>query len=122
MEKYTGKIAFNELKSLNDDNHLMFIGLSLNDGDVQTIQEIEDYFNENELFPVHRTIKGMRRVTGNVLGDSGRMDWVIDIEPLNPEKADIKQPINPLVRMRMSEMGVKWVSDFVDNYAEDYSE
>ena len=117
MDKYFGTVTFDELRNLDDTNHLMFIGLTLDKDDTATLNEIETFFNDEGLFiNGPRKIKGVRRVTGNVLGDKGRWDWVFDFEE------DPGNTISPMTRLRMSNMGIKWVSDFVDNYKQDYKE
>lgn len=117
MKKYILSINFEDVSSLDNINHLVFTGLALEQNDTDTIQQIEDFFNEQRLFEHgNRSILGMRRILGNVLGDKGRHDWVIDFEECPGNN------INPLVRLKLSNMGIKWVDDFVDNYKQDYTD
>lgn len=56
-------------------------------------------------------VKDLLRVGGNVKGDEGRTDWIIVF--------DRDPGFNPISRLR-APWPVKWVSDYVDNYAGDY--
>jgi hypothetical protein len=109
MSKELGEIPFSALADYDDSDYLVFTALTLTD--TETIDEIEDFFVEKGLIKDKKII-GMYRILGNKLGDEGRTDWLI--------KFTSGGSINPMVRLQMSEMGVKWLSDFIDNYGSDY--
>ena len=104
-------IQFSELNEYNDSNSLVFTGLCLAEEDVP---EVEKFFHSKGLMSADKHIIDVKHIEGNVLGEEGRTDWLFVFD--NEDKQ-----FNPMVRLSMSPMGVKWTSDFIDNYAADYA-
>ena len=69
-----------------------------------------DWFREIGLIEQDAEITNVQHIAGNVKGDEGRYDIMLTISG--------KGIINPIVRLQVD--GLKWLSDFVDNYREDY--
>ena len=108
------KIHFAELCNLNDNNSIVLSGITVDSMD--SIEEVDNFFHNANLFSKDKHITEISRVTDNVLGEEGRSDLLLHLT----EEGEI----NPLVRlgMRQSGLGVMWTSDFVSNYASDYAE
>lgn len=113
-------ISFSELVSkvtksfeLNDFNTLVWTGLLIEEETYEvTLNDITEWFKEINLIPRDSVISEIVNITGNVRESTGdyRVDKLIKFEsPTN---------INPLVRLNIS--GLKWTSDFIVNYKEDY--
>lgn len=108
------KIHFEELRNLNDNNSIVLAGITVDDMD--SIEEVDNFFHNANLFSKDKHITEISRVTDNVLGEDGRSDLLLHLT----EEGDI----NPLVRlgMRQGGLSVLWTSDFINNYASDYAE
>lgn len=115
----TESISFSELKELtkfNDRNSAVLLGVNLDEVDNQE----EEFKNLNNLlsneigFSKGKNLIGVHRITGNVLGDEGRHDWVLEFD-----NEDVM--FNCIARLRCGQ-NLKWVSDFVDNYVRDYEQ
>jgi len=105
-------IHFSELHDCDDSSTLVILG-TLFHYNQSDIEEVEDFFHEEKLIPADAHVTDLRHIEGNVLGEEGRSDVLICFTPCN---------VNPMVRLRLSEsMGIKWTSDFVDNYKDDYN-
>ena len=92
-----------------DANTLVITGLIATDEDKK---DIEDFFNAEGLFPEGGEVINLYKIGGNVKGDEGRTDILIEH---NAPK------VNVYVRLAMAErIGLKWTSDFIDNYGQDY--
>ncbi len=113
----TTPISFEELRnalrdcSINDSNSAVMIAVVFPDG--QDWNEVQDFLSNDLGFSKGKNLIGCRRITGNVLGDGGRTDYLMEFD--NPAI-----PFNPIARLRFSD--IKWTSDFVDIFAKDYDE
>ena len=112
-----GKISFTDLKNQNfdfqeDKNSCVLMGLTVDgDADMDELQkEATDFFKSTGFVTTDATVVKMLRITGNVLGDDGRWDWVV-VWDKDPE-------FNYIARLRTPD--TKWICDFVVNYEKDY--
>lgn len=123
------RILFTQLNEvvLNENReqglkHLIMMGITFPDewDHETTCEEVykvmhgrRDAENEDErgwgLVTEDNKIVSIKRIDGNVLGDEGRWDWLVSFE----------KPVRVNVIARLS-TPVKWVEDFIDNYAADY--
>lgn len=112
-----GKISFTDLKNQNfdfqeDKNSCVLMGLTVDEnGDMGELQkEATDFFKSTGFVTTDATVVRLLRITGNVLGDDGRWDWVVvwDKDP----------KFNYIARLRTPD--TKWICDFVVNYEKDY--
>ena len=112
-----GKISFTDLKNGNfdfqeDTNSCVLLGLSVDENcDLDELQkQATDFFKSTGFVTTDATVVRMLRITGNVLGDEGRWDWVIvwDKDP----------KFNYIARLNTPD--TKWICDFVVNYERDY--
>ena len=105
------QITFAELSQYNDNNAIIMTGLLLEDNEVQ---DVNTFFHECGLISEDKEVIGAAHLSDNVLGSDGRSDIVILLSDTGT--------INPMVRLqlRMGGMNVMWVSDFMDNYSQDY--
>ena len=109
----TESISFNELKELtkfNDSNSAVLLGFEFEEGD--DFSDLNDFLANKLGFSKGKNLIGVHRITGNVLGDEGRHDWVLEFD-----NEDVM--FNCLARLNYGR-NLKWVSDFVDNYIGDY--
>lgn len=105
------RISFEDLQNI-DDSHLIFTGLLVIEENYDdTIKAMSEFFIGSSLST--KNVVSLKRIDGNVLGDDGRHDYLITFEDGNK--------INPIVRVGLG-TDVKWVSDFVINFVEDYVE
>ena len=103
-------IHFSDLSNFNDSNSLVVIGLDLNESD---LNGINNFFANKVGLSKGKNITGAYRILGNVLGDEGRTDWLFVFDNENVE-------FNPIKRLLVAAK-VKWTSDFIDNFADDYA-
>lgn len=103
------EIAFRDIKQYNDANSLIFMALTL---EQEGTQEVTEFFEKEKLVPAGSVIE-YRNITGNKRGKKGRTDVFIRLKD--------ETLVNPIVRLKMSEMGVKWTSDFISNFGKDYN-
>ena len=98
--------------TLNDNNSFVITGLLL---DADEISLVESFLRDEVNFlPAEMSITGAASIKGNVREHTG--DYRHDIIFFT----DNKGSLNPMARLRIAQMGVKWTSDFVDNYRSDY--
>lgn len=103
-------IHFSELSKFNDSNSLVATGLILEESDLENV----NLFLECEIgLTKNKKLIGAYRILDNVLGNEGRTDWllVFDNENVN---------FNYIARLQVGSW-IKWTSDFIDNFAEDYA-
>ena len=104
------KISYTEVKNnYNDNNSLIFMGLTL---DQETCPQVTSFFEKEEKLVPDGSVVDYYDITGNVAGKNGRQDVLIVL------KKDT--PVNAMKRLNLSNMGVKWTSDFISNYRGDY--
>ena len=92
----TTPIPFADLRNIDVSNTAVMLAL---------------YFQEDTGFAPGKNLTGCRRITGNLLGDEGRHDYLLEFD--HPEI-----PFDPIARLKFSD--IKWTDDFIDNYAKDY--
>ena len=98
--------------TLNDNNSFVIIGLIFEESD---FSDVESFLRDQAHFlPAEMSITGAALIKGNVLEETG--DYRHDVIFFT----DNKGSLNPMSRIRLSDMGVLWTSDFVDNYRSDY--
>lgn len=98
--------------TLNDNNSFVITGLLL---DADEISLVESFLRDEVNFlPAEMSITGAASIKGNVCEHTG--DYRHDIIFFT----DNQGSLNPMARLRIAQMGVKWTSDFVDNYRSDY--
>lgn len=112
-----GKISFTDLKNGNfdfeaDKNSCVILGLSIKAPDMRELQnDATKFFKSTGFVTNDAYVVRMLRVTGNVIGDEGRWDWVV-VWNKDPE-------FNYVARLNTPD--TKWICDFVDNYQRDYN-
>lgn len=109
------EISFSELKeginngTYNDVNNPVWLGLLVKE---EELPDMTNVFRDLGLIEQHDSVTGFRNITGNVLGDRGRHDVMLEISG--------NGIINPIARLMIE--GLKWSSDFIVNYKDDYEE
>lgn len=107
----TTPIAFEELFGKNDSETAVMIAVKFPED--QDWNEVQEFLSEEIGFSKGKNLIGCRRILGNILGDEGRSDYLLEFD--NPSTQ-----FNPIARLRFPD--IKWTSDFVVNYAKDYNE
>lgn len=79
----------------------------------QDWNEVQEFLADELKFSHGKNLIGCRRITGNILGDEGRWDYLLEFDTPT-------MPFNALARLRFSD--IKWTSDFIDIFAKDYDE
>ena len=98
--------------TLNDNNSFVIVGLLLEESE---LPDVESFLRDEVHFlPAEMSITGAASIKGNVREETG--DYRHDIIFFT----DNQGSLDPMARLRLSQMGVKWSSDFVDNYRDDY--
>ena len=98
--------------TLNDNNSFVIVGLLLKESE---LPDVESFLRDEVHFlPAEMSITGAASIKGNVREETG--DYRHDIIFFT----DNQGSLNPMARLRIAQMGVKWTSDFVDNYRDDY--
>lgn len=117
-ELVIGKISFKDLRDGNHDfkadvNSCVILGLGMpEDVDKEEMQkQATEFFKSTGFVTNDAYVVRMLRVTGNVIGDEGRWDWVV-VWNKDPE-------FNCVARLNTPD--TKWICDFVDNYQRDYN-
>ena len=103
-------ISFGELSKFNDSNSAVLVAMTLEKDD--DITNLNNLLSNEIGFSKGKNLIGVHRITGNVLGDDGRTDWLLEFDN---EDVDF----NPIARLRCGRY-IKWTSDFVVNYKDDY--
>lgn len=98
--------------NLDDNNSFVIVGLLLKESE---LPDVESFLRDEVHFlPAEMSITGAASIKGNVREETG--DYRHDIIFFT----DNQGSLNPMARLRIAQMGVKWTSDFVDNYRDDY--
>ena len=98
--------------TLDDNNSFVIVGLLLKESE---LPDVESFLRDEVHFlPAEMSITGAASIKGNVREETG--DYRHDIIFFT----DNQGSLNPMARLRIAQMGVKWTSDFVDNYRDDY--
>ena len=98
--------------TLDDNNSFVIVGLLLEESE---LPDVESFLRDEVHFlPAEMPITGAASIKGNVREETG--DYRHDIIFFT----DNQGSLNPMVRLSLAQMGVKWTSDFVDNYRDDY--
>ena len=98
--------------TLDDNNSFVIVGLLLEESD---LPDVESFLRDEAYFlPAEMTITGAASIKGNVREETG--DYRHDIIFFT----DNQGSLDPIARLRLSQIGVKWTSDFVVNYRHDY--
>ena len=98
--------------TLNDNNSFVIVGLLLEESDLPAVESF--LRDEVHFLPAEMSITGAASIKGNVREETG--DYRHDIIFFT----DNQGSLDPMARLRLSQMGVKWTSDFVVNYRSDY--
>lgn len=106
----TTPIAFADLHKVNVGSTAVYMDVVFPEN--QDWSEVQHYFSEEIGFSKGKNLIGCRRITGNVLGNDGRWDYLLEFD--HPEI-----PLNPLARLKVGQ-DLKWTNDFIDNFAKDY--
>ena len=114
-----GTISFKDLKEGNyefqtDGNSCMMVGISIDvnsDSPEDVGNTLEQGLHDCGFVTTDAKPSALLRVTGNVKGDEGRWDWVIVFD---------KDPKFNCIRRFQTPWPIKWISDFIDNYAGDF--
>lgn len=102
-------IEFKHLRFIND-SHLIITGLLINPDDHEsTVKTISDDFINEGIISEGKLLE-MIFIENNVEGENGRKDWLAVTSP--------GTKINPIRRLGFG--FVKWPSDFIVNYSDDY--
>ena len=102
-------IPFKQVKEqYNDSNSIVCINLLTYQ---EELTDIDNYLSEQGLFNKGSMIE-MRKITDNKNGDRGRSDILFILKD--------NTTIDPIKRMLLSDLGIMWTSDFIDNYKRDY--
>ena len=99
-------IPFSELRGLKDVETMVWTGLLLTKAE---LPEVNSFLLQTGLLKEGKLVDA-KNISGNILGDNGRCDVVLFFEGAVLG--------NPIVRLKID--GLKWTSDFVDNYRKDY--
>ena len=98
--------------TLDDNNSFVIVGLLLEESE---LPDVESFLRDEVHFlPAEMSITGAASIKGNVREETG--DYRHDIIFFT----DNQGSLDPMVRLSIAQMGVKWTSDFVDNYRDDY--
>ncbi len=108
----TTTISFEDLMTSDkyDNNNSAVIVATIFD-DNEDWEAVNNFLANQLCFSKGKNLIGVHRITGNILGDDGRTDYllVFDNEAMF---------FNALARLRFPD--IKWTSDFIDNYKTDY--
>lgn len=111
----TSPISFEELRTkeseniINDCNSAVMIAVKFPQN--QDWNEVQEFLADELGFSKGKKLIGCRKITGNMHGNSGRSDYMLEFD--NPT-----MPFNALARLRFSD--IKWTSDFIVNFGKDY--
>lgn len=108
MKKNT--ISFKELDKFNDRNSAVLQGITFPKG--FDFKELNELLSNKLGFSNGKKLIGVHRITGNVLGDKGSTDWLLEFD--NEEVN-----FNCIVRLQYG-MHLKWTTDFIANRRSDY--
>ena len=107
----TNVIQFNELHKFNDSNSAVMIATLFPEG--FDFSEVDKFLSEELGFSKGKNLIGVHFIDGNVKGEDGRKDWLLEFD-----HEEIQ--FNPIARLRFPDL--KWTSDFLVNFKNDYIE
>ena len=104
-------MKFHELDRDADALVLVATLMPKTDAEVQKMIDDINTFATREIgfFRNDTKVVSIEKIEGNVLGEEGRSDLYLKMN---------KFDVNPIARLKFPDF--KWVSDFIDNYVEDY--
>jgi len=104
------EIEFKDLKNYNDSNSVVLCGII---PDCEPA-DVEEFFHKTGFTTESKKVTELRHLSDNVKGDEGRSDILVIMSE--------EGSCNPFVRIQLSQGGpsIKWTSDFIDNYKQDY--
>ena len=105
----TENVKFSELQKFNDSNSAVMIATTFSEG--FDFKEVDDFLQYELMFSLGKNLVGVHFIEGNVKGEDGRKDWLLEFD-------HEERPFNPMARLRFPDL--KWTSDFIDNYGGDY--
>ena len=103
-------ISFAELSKFNDSNSAVLMAITFPEG--FDFNELNEDLSNGLGFSKGKNLIGVHRITGNVLGDDGRTDWLLEFD-----NEDVQ--FNYIARLRYG-VHLKWTSDFIDNHKRDF--
>lgn len=74
---------------------------------------VNDFLANQLRFSNGKNLIGVHRITGNIKGDEGRTDYLLEFD-------NEQVQFNPIARLRFPD--IKWTDDFIDNYKYDFIE
>lgn len=108
----TTTISFEDLMTsdkFGNSNSAVIVATIFDDN--EDWEAVNDFLANQLGFSKGKNLIGVRRITGNVLGDEGRTDNLLVFD-----NEDV--PFNFMARLRFPD--IKWTSDFIGNYKKDY--
>lgn len=105
----TNSISFSELQKFNDSNSVVMIATEFPEG--FDFSEVDEFLSEQLGFSKGKNLIGVHFIEGNVRGSEGRKDWLMEFD-----HEEIQ--FNPIARLKLN--GLKWTSDFIDIFGDDY--
>lgn len=107
----TTPISFDKLKDIPNGNTAVMIAVVFEENEDWDV--VQNFLSEELCFSKGKNLIGCHRITGNILRDKGRWDYLLVFD--HPEI-----PFNPIARLRFPD--IKWTSDFIDIFSKDYQE
>lgn len=110
-------IKFSELSNYNDWNSIVMMGVyPLDESDTNDVCEFFEndlkLFEDSKVIEIKRIVSDENPVINNNPDEYNRVDWLIVFD-----KEDMP---NAIARLNYSSW-IKWTSDFMENYKEDYT-
>lgn len=103
-------IDFNDI--IDNGTNVVMLGLIVeNESEDNLKQQINSFFTEFGLFTKGVEVVRIKKIGGNVLGNEGRSDVLLEL-------SDSISCINPIKRLQIGD--IKWTEDFLVNCREDY--
>lgn len=110
----TTTISFEDLMTsdkYNNDNSAVIVATIFDDN--EDWESVNDFLANQLCFSKGKNLIGVHRITGNILGDEGRTDYLLVFD-----NEDV--PFDFKARLRFPD--IKWTDDFIDNYKRDFIE
>ena len=110
-------IKFSELSNYNNWNSIVMMGIyPLNESDINDVCEFFEkemkLFEDSKVIEIKRIVSDENPVINNDPDEYNRVDWLIVFD-----KEDMP---NAMARLKHCSW-LKWTSDFMENYKEDYA-
>ncbi len=102
-------IKFSELQKFNDSNSAVMIATVFPEG--FDFSEVDEFLSGVLGFSNGKNLIRVHFISDNVKGSKGRKDWLLEFDHEEVQ-------FNPIARLRFPDL--KWTSDFVDNFKDDY--